>query len=747
MLQTAKSPPVAAREPDSAAEFYTDLVRFIRRQLPLILGIAFVSLALGVVYVLNAPPMYTAQASMIIDTRKVNLFQQPSLIGDTQVDSAAVESQVEILRSENIALAVIRDLRLADDPEFVGPGGGLIGSLINAASQWFGSQPPRSEFELRRRAAETFASRLAVRRVGLTYIIDVSFRSYDPARAAQIANTVADAYIVDQLDAKYKATQRAGVWLQDRIRELRDQASMAERAVVNFKSRYNIVDAGGRLMNEQQLAEISSQLVVARGQVTETRARLDRIENIIKTEIPDATVTDTLRSEVITKLRQQYLDLKNREADWSSRYGSNHLAALHLRNQMAEIRRSILDELRRFAETYKSDYAIARQREASLQKELAGVVTDSQATNQAQVALRELESSAQTYRALYDNFLQRYMESVQQQTFPITEARVITAASPPLTKSHPKTTLILILSGALGVMLGLGAGRLRDLSDRAFRTPGQVESILNTNCVSVLPVLAKPSRTAAELGRPGERVVSRKAALFWEVVNAPFSRYAEAIRAVKVVTDLSSANKASKIIGVTSTLPNEGKSTVAASLAQLIAQSGAKVLLVDADLRNPSLTRRLAPHTTKGLIELVAGTTTFEEVRWSDPETGLHFLPAVLKARIAHTNEILASEVTRRLFERLRESYDYIIVDLSPVAPVVDVRTTAHLVDSYLFVIEWGKTKVDAVERAFSEAPAVFQNLIGVVLNKANISVLSRYEAYKSNYYYNRYYSRYNYTG
>jgi len=133
MLQTAKSPPVAAREPDSAAEFYTDLVRFIRRQLPLILGIAFLSLALGVVYVLNAPPMYTAQASMIIDTRKVNLFQQPSLIGDTQVDSAAVESQVEILRSENIALAVIRDLRLADDPEFVGPGGGLIGSLINAA--------------------------------------------------------------------------------------------------------------------------------------------------------------------------------------------------------------------------------------------------------------------------------------------------------------------------------------------------------------------------------------------------------------------------------------------------------------------------------------------------------------------------------------------------------------------------------------------------------------------------------------
>ena len=151
-----------------------------------------------------------------------------------------------------------------------------------------------------------------------------------------------------------------------------------------------------------------------------------------------ATVADTLKSEVISKLRSQYLELARREADWTPRYGANHLAVVNVRNQMRELQNSIRNELERIAETYQSDFEIAKQHEDSVQKQLDQAVSQSHVTNEAQVALRELESNAQTYRALYDNFLQRYMESVQQQSFPITEARVITAATPPLSKSKPK---------------------------------------------------------------------------------------------------------------------------------------------------------------------------------------------------------------------------------------------------------------------------------------------------------------------
>ena len=392
-----------------------------------------VTLGLGVLYLFNAKPVYTATASLIIDSRKNQLFQQQSVLGDIPIDSSSVESQVQILKSETIALAVIKDLHLQDDPEFSGSGGGLIGAVIGGIAHLFTANTPSSDFEATRRTVEAFGNRLTVRRVGLTYIIEISFNSFSAERSAQIANAVADTYVVDQLEAKYQATRRASFWLQDRIKELRDQASEAERAVVEFKTKNNIVESGGRLMNEQQLAELNSEQVTARSKVSEAKARLDRIQSILNAESPDATVdatvTDTLNSPVVTKLRSQYLELASRYADWSKRYGLDHQATIALYTQMQGIRAAILDELKRLAESYKSDFQIATQREAAIQKELMATVSESQVTNQAQVSLRDLESSAQTYRALYDNFLQRYMESIQQQSFPITEARVITKAS------------------------------------------------------------------------------------------------------------------------------------------------------------------------------------------------------------------------------------------------------------------------------------------------------------------------------
>jgi succinoglycan biosynthesis transport protein ExoP len=507
MLQTTKDQPAVQHEqaialPEETLELF---VSFIRRQFPVIVFVTLLGMALGVVYLITTPPSYTAQAALIIDSRKVNLFQQQSVLGDIPIDTASVESQVEVLKSENVALSVIKDLHLAQDPEFIAPSGGLIGTVIGFISNPFESSEPASEFALARKAMRVFQDHLSVKRVGLSYVIDIAFRSLQPERAAQITNAVADAYIVDQLEAKYQATKRASVWLQARIRELRDQASAAERAVVEFKTKNNIVTTGGpephgRLMGEQQVAELSSQIVIARAQSAEARARLDRIETVLRADSPEATVNstvaDSLKNEVITKLRTQYLDIANKEAIWSARYGANHLAAVNLRNQMDEIRKSILNELQRIAESYKSDYQIAKQREEGIHKELSDAISRSQETDQAQVTLHELESNSQTYRSLYDNFLQHYMESVQQQSFPITDARVISPASRPLQKSNPKTLIVLAVSGLGAMILGFGIGMLRDLSDRVFRASEQVERLLQTGCIALVPLLERDAPTA-----------------------------------------------------------------------------------------------------------------------------------------------------------------------------------------------------------------------------------------------------------
>ena len=474
---------------------------------------------------------------------------------------------------------------------------------------------------------------------------------------------------------------------------------------------------------------------------------------------------------------------------------------------MREIRKSIDDELRRIAETYKSDYAIAKSREEAVQKGLDEIVTQSNTTNQAQITLRELDSTSQSYRALADNFLQQYMMSVQQQSFPITESRLITQATPPLKKSHPKTLLVFAIATAGGLVLALGLGMFRDISDRVFRTVSQVESHLQADCIAVLPFLktggkmvaAKASSrrrtsgeavrslaaaaeglrtsvhkdsilsqvadqpfypTTASSGRPATveaigsspgtagqpRTIVHDDSILWQVVDQPFSRFTEGVRSIKLAGDLFGVSKSNKVIGVTSSMPNEGKSTVATALAQLMAHSGSKAILIDGDFRNPRISRELAPGADAGLIELLSGKASLDEVIWADPSTHLTFIPTVMKTRIAHTSDLLASEATKKLFDALREKYDYVVVDLSPLAPVVDVRATTGLMDSYVFVIEWGRTKIEMVEHALGAARGVYDNLLGVVLNKADTSVLNRYESYRGNYYYKRYYARYGYT-
>jgi succinoglycan biosynthesis transport protein ExoP len=411
----------------------------LRRQYMVILFCTLLAVSVGVIYLLTAPPKYTAHASLILDGRKGHFFAQQSILTDTPTDVAWVESQVNIVKSVNIAQRVIKNLHLAELPEFAG-------SDVDTFSRLFGfirasQRPSRSESELTRQAVEVFDRSLEASRVGTSYVLDVGFTSSDPERAAQIANSVADIYIVDQLDARFEANQRASNWLQDRANGLRDQASTAENAVVAFKQQNGIVAADGKLMSEQQVSDLNAQLLLARGQTAETRARLDRIEAIIRTNPPttsDATITDALNNPIINKLRQQYLDLVSREAAWSARYGKNHLAVVNLRNQIYQTRDSILQELKRYAQTYRSDYEIASQRQKSLEKDLASAISQSEKTNRARVELNGLESSARNLRTLYNSFLQHYTESVQQQSFPITEARIISRATRPFEKRSPK---------------------------------------------------------------------------------------------------------------------------------------------------------------------------------------------------------------------------------------------------------------------------------------------------------------------
>jgi polysaccharide biosynthesis transport protein len=788
MLQ-ATSPPTTDENPPR--ETINWAIGIVRRQFAVIALIAVVGTSLGAFYAYMAPPTYTAESTIVIDPRRVQLFLKATF-SEGQIDLSALESEIELVKSEAVALSVINDLGLAKDPEFLGPQG-VFGAVLGFASHFFSAMKPNkplSESEATRAALEVLSKNLAVKRVGVSYHLSIQYRSGNANRAAQIANAIAEAYIAEQLEGKYDSTRRATQWLQGRIEELNQKQALAERAVVDFKKQNNMITADGKLVNEQQIGELNSRLVAAHKQTSEAKARLDRIDEVIRDDSFDTktgpTVTDALNNPVMTQLRTKYFDFVNREAMYARKYGVNHLAVINLRDQIRDLRGSILEELKRVREGYLSNYEIAKREEQELENRLAEAVSRSLPINQAQVPLRELESAAENYRTTYENFRQRYTESLQQQSFPISDARILTSASPPSSKSSPKTALVLVLATAGGLVLGVAVGTLRELMNGSFCTKAQVESALQTACISVVPFVEdgkhqtlRDARLAARDQGLGDgsssRAILRDQDLIWTALNAPFSRFAEALRSIKVAIDqnggaassggeavskdgkpLYGAAKASSIakrneeartiIGFTSSLPHEGKSTIAASLAVLMAQAGARVILVDCDLRNPSLSRKFAPTAEHGVLDVIAGRVPLEDAVWREPSTDLTFLPVATKTRIEHSSEILAAAATKGFFEDLQSNYDYVIVDLSPLMPVVDARTTTRFVDSYVCVTEWGCTKIGAVKYAFNDAPNIYEKLLGVVLNKANIDRLSTYDPVGRKYYTNKYYAQYGLT-
>jgi succinoglycan biosynthesis transport protein ExoP len=721
-----------------------DVFGLLRRNLLIILCTTLIGIAIGVAYVVYAPPLYLANAQIILDTRKFQVFQHQPVLPDLPLDVASVESQMQIIQSKAIALLVVRNLKLANDPTFIEQSQGPMGWLFGLLPKRPSLSAPLRDADRSEEAADAILQNLKVARVGTSYVIDINFRSRTAERAAQIANAIADAYLADQMDSRYQSMQRTAAWLQERLGELREQQRNADRSVADFKAKNNIVAANSQPIKQDELNLLNSQLVAARNRTSEVQAKLDRIEAIIKSSssaitpgAPDPTVSDTLTNPVITKLRDKYLDYTAREADYSAKYGSNHYATLNLRRQIRELRASILDELRRIAETYKSDLEIAKQHQDDLEKTFASAITQSGGP------LRELQGSADSYRALYDGLLQRYVQSVQELSSPTTEARLLTRASPPTSTTGSKAILIAALASIGGLMLGVGISVMRQMTDRVFRTTDQVEAALRTECISIVPRVTGVTRRT----RPGLGVVSGRTSVFtrrgimWDTIDSPFSQYAESIRAIKFAVDSNGDAMSSKVIGVTSSLPNEGKSTIAGSLALLAADSGAKAILVDCDLRNPQLSSKLAPNAKVGLLNVMSGDKSIEQAIVADASTGLAFLPAGSRKERAYSkdransNEILGCDGVRKVFEQLREKYEYIVVDLSPIAPIVDVRSTTGFIDSYVLAVEWGNTKVNVVQHALKQASGIYAKLIGVVLSKTPIASLGQYQGHLNDYY------------
>lgn len=728
--------PEARSESESQVDI-SKLLSSIRRGRRLIVTWVLCLLALGILYLVVAVPKYTSTAQIIIDTQTSQAMQKQDVIDASTIDTSLVDSQVEIIGSAANATSVVRALNLTQDPEFVGPATDVVGSVlgwigdrVRQVMALFGSSPPRDNAE--ERAVAAFQKNLTVKRTGLTYVINISFSSQSPDKSALIANAVGDAYLKGVLDAKYEATKRTSEWLQSRIGAIRAQATDADRAVETFKSVSGIVDTNRGLMSEQQLGELNSQLATAQAATAEAQARVERARDIAKNALKTTTTSEALNNTVISRLRAQYLDLSARRGDLAGRFGPGHATVVKLDQQMKLIEKSIQDQVKQIVDADVSDYEIALARERSLRASLDKLVSKSDVSGIAQVKLKDLESSADTYRTIYNSYLQKFQEATQRESFPISDARVITPAVAPLQKSSPKSLIVLGGGLVVGLFLGIGNIFVREALDDSYLHLDSLTLDTGLPCLGILPNVAKLAPVPGNKNwaqtslKPGKDIAPFIGGPDCYVLSFPFSRFTETMRNIKVSLDAAKV----KVIAITSSLPGEGKTTMSTNLSQLLASGGARTLLIDADFTRRSLTDRMVNKPSVGLLEALQSEDPFNGGFIQSTPLGLDILACPSGEIIRNRPELLGSKAFADLLDKARSTYDYVVVDIAPVLPVVDARVAAHVVDAFLMVVAWHETSRKVTKEALN-TEGVGNRVLGTILNKVDSSALKELESYR----------------
>jgi uncharacterized protein involved in exopolysaccharide biosynthesis/Mrp family chromosome partitioning ATPase len=601
-----------AKLPDRGAErdfiSLADITSFIRRYIRSIVACVIAGLALAWCMLAMTEPIYTARVQILIEPKLPQYLQEQGSGVSTSLDTAQIESQMTVMRSEKIATMVIEDLQLEDNPDFFqlrGPSmAQRLRSLVTAVLKTAGldesglvqddaerdasqleaatdaDTPQLTEFERDRIAIALFQRNLGVSRLGVSYVVEITFSSKSAELAANVANAAAETFVEEQIETKAEAARQGGRWLETRLDEMREKMNTATQIAQDFRARhdYRVLPPGAELVD---------------GQVVYT------------------------------------------------------------------------DE----------DGAAAKEGPT----------------------LEELEVTAEAYRKMYESFLLAFTSNLSQQSYPVADARVITAATRPLGPSRPRRKLTMAFGFVAGGFFGVGLAFLRHALDGTLRSPAQIREQFGQECIGELPRVRRRRRGFALLD---------------EVLASPKSRFAESLRRARAAMGLADTVQPLRTIGITSALRGEGKSMCASNLALLYSASGQRVLLVDTDTDHATLSTRLgaAPDTLRPMEPLQLPVSIAGEIR-----RGAHHSVDLLASATVDAKALLSPSRLQALLPDLG-AYDVLILDLPPLTAGADKLAIGGLLDGVIVVAEWGRTPVDLVGELLWTLQANKSPIIGVLM-------------------------------
>jgi len=698
---------------------------------------------LGWLWVNQQTPQYMANSTVLIGS-PITGVTTPEMMMLAYFNQSKVGDELEVMQSRSLARKVVEDYELLTYPEFnpslrTKQEPGFLEGF--SPSDWIPDEWKESLKSTLDRQHTEMPSELAIeqdkneRQIvnainillgGLTLsnedysnVITVGYQSTSAKIAALIANEMPEAYIVSNLQAKYDSTQKATKWLSEQLDELRQEVENAERAVEIYRAEYGLTDVGGTGLVTEQLSVLNSQLIIARAERAEAEARLRQVQLLLQQEDGGAEAATKLSgATLIQQLRTQELEASQRISELSVEYGPKHPRMIQAEAEVDQIKQRIALEVEKIESQLRSELQFARAREQGLGASLSEAELATGEQNREAIQLRALEREAQASRALFETFLEQFKTASTTEGLNEPGARILSKAEVPGSAYYPdvqKQTIAFTFGGlVLGILLVLALEALTP----GITNPEQAEKELRRHTLGIVPFVAK--------GAPED-----------QPLDNPQSVYVESLNSLLVSLALTNPDHDPRVFQVTSSIPEEGKTTLAISLARQLAANGKSVVLVDGDLRRAAVEKRLGlKRRDVGLSDLaLAPDAQLEDYLSKDPKSEVAVL-APGSAEYVNATDVLSSQRMKKIVDALRERFDYVIFDAPPVMAVADARQISRFVETTLFVIRWNKTPVKVAKAALKQLDAAQAHIAGVVLQSVDLKRYSRIGYGDSGYYY-----------
>ena len=715
----------------------------VRKYLWVILGLASLVAILASLFVSTMRPVYRSSASLLVEGQSTNAMTLEEIYRAEHYQSEYFQTQVEILKSRDLARKVLDKLKLGEKPEFLGypedkpmlpwrewlhwlPALEISGPPANDAKP--AAQPADPQESL----IGAFLGRLKVVARRGTQLIDISFESNDPQLAKAIVDTLGETFIANSVDTRVSTTRQGSEWLGERLQALRDKLAASERKLQDFLEKEHLVDLEGVMTLTSKEVDSNSQ------RLAEARSRRSAIENLYN---KIRSLGDNLYKniEVVPEIHQDagVQSLKGKEAeilgklsDLGQRYGPDHPSMVSARSELESVNALLRRQIATIVNGIKNRYDVARADEQAALNNLETNKGQVQAIGRKQGMVRDLQQQVESNKKLYESFFDRYKESSETADIKTSNIRFIDHASYSASPVKPKKSQIVGISFAVTAFIGILLAFLLEQLDSTLKTPDDVESKLGVAVLGVIPLYKK--------SKHGQGKAEDISTL---IMLKPKSGFAEAIRTVRTGLVLSALGNQHNAWLVTSSVPSEGKTTLAMNIGLAMAQlETGGVLLIDADLRRASLAKRfgLPPRNTLGLCHFLARDAELEACIHTVPNSSLHLMPVGLIP--TNPSELLSSQRFAQLLDDLQTRYSVILLDSPPVHNVSDACLIAQHVQSVIYVVQADKTPVDVVKQGIKKLQHFGDNMVSVVLNQIDFDKPRQYGGYYKDYYYRNYY-------